>query len=170
MNNFKFYVQELKRTFMRSSNHVTIDENLGHEDEQHEYIVPKKASDVKKKREKRRSGKSLENRFFRDRRKQSDSFRRFPETIQKEDRIVSLHDNAPRNGRVAVRPIGSPEKKRRGKKGNIRLGRKADSPDGLKGDGFEVQGFMARCGIKGNVRVDGTRRWLRNRKDAEAYR
>ena len=54
MNNFKFYVQELKRTFMRSNNHVTIDENLGRDNEEREYRVPKKASDVKKKREKRR--------------------------------------------------------------------------------------------------------------------
>ena len=50
MNNFKFYVQELKRTFMRSNNHVTIDENLGRDNEEREYIVPKKASDVKKER------------------------------------------------------------------------------------------------------------------------
>ena len=54
MNNFKFYVQELKRTFMRSNNHVTIDENLGRDNEEREYIVPKKASDVKKKRERSR--------------------------------------------------------------------------------------------------------------------
>lgn len=54
MNNFRFYVEELKRAFMRSNNHVTIDGNITHEDEQHEYIVPKKASEVKEMRERKR--------------------------------------------------------------------------------------------------------------------
>ena len=43
MNNFKFYVQELKKVLMASNKHENNSEH-------HEYLVPKKASDVKKER------------------------------------------------------------------------------------------------------------------------
>jgi hypothetical protein len=43
MNNFKFYVQELKKVLMASNKHENNNEH-------HEYLVPKKASDVKKER------------------------------------------------------------------------------------------------------------------------
>ena len=54
MNNFKFYVQELRKMFSKY-NDYTIDSIITSDSDNrnYEYLIPEKVSDVKKKREKK---------------------------------------------------------------------------------------------------------------------
>ena len=54
MNNFKFYVQELKKMFSMYNDYM-VDSIITSDDNKHvDYLIPEKVSDVKRKRERKR--------------------------------------------------------------------------------------------------------------------
>ena len=90
--------------------------------------------------------------------------------LQKKERIVRFHDNAPEDASFTALPQRRPEKYRSRRKGKVRLRYQANGTDGLKRNGTEVQGIPVRSGVERKVCIAGILHSLRQRTDGYAHR